>query len=85
MFIGHAWLFFSRCFFFPFEKNTHACSSDMRVILPYTGCRYGRRGMLGKRGSCRRCGSVVIVVLGVVDVVGKLGKRMCGRRGRQRR
>ena len=28
--------FFQGFNFFFFEKNTHACSSDMRVILPYT-------------------------------------------------
>ena len=28
--------FFQGVNFFFFEKNTHACSSDMRVILPYT-------------------------------------------------
>ena len=35
--------FFQGYIFFFFEKNTHACSSDMRVILPYTAtllCKY---------------------------------------------
>ena len=38
---------FFKFFYFFFEKNTHACSSDMGVILPYTGVGGG----LGVRKS----------------------------------